>query len=73
MRKKTALHVFFSYLGAAGPKQHIKDNVNGDGSETDMIMQLLQQHQLKTSPWTFRPKGNFRLLAPQGALVGLDF
>ena len=34
-------------LGPAVPaKQHIKDNANGDGSETDMIMQLLQHNQL---------------------------
>ena len=42
-------------MPAVPPKQHIKDNANGDGSETDMIMQLLQHNQLRASPpnWTF--------------------
>lgn len=38
---------------SAAAKQHRKDNVNGDGSETDMIMQLLQQHQLRAGAFSF--------------------
>ena len=44
LQMKNNVYVPSSLSQAQPPKQHIKDNVNGDGSETDMIMQLLQHN-----------------------------